>query len=197
MNTLRRTLLSLITVALVLGAGSAAAQDYTYDVGYFTNANASGAPSAHLRLTNDGDNSAASLCANLYVFDNQEEMAECCGCQVTANGYLDLTVNSNLVGNMLDHGTRPTRGIVKVVSSLVPANGTCNPMSETPADGIKGWLTHVQKTSSSGAFSITETPLTDSNLSQLELSFNLEETCFFVQWLGFPTGVCSCTDAGD
>jgi len=30
-----------------------------------------------------------------------------------ANGYLDLSVNTNLLGNILDHGTVPTRGIIR------------------------------------------------------------------------------------
>jgi hypothetical protein len=74
MDKIGWTLLSLLVVALVLGVGTATAQntppDYDYDVGYFANANAAGAPSAHLRLTNDGSfEDAINLCANIYVFD--------------------------------------------------------------------------------------------------------------------------------
>jgi len=194
MNKVACTLLSLLVVAL-LGVGTAAAQDYYYDVGYYANAGVAGAPSAHLRLTNDGYDEAASLCANIYVFDTTEEMKECCSCEVTANGYLDLSVSTNLLGNILDHGTRPTRGIIKEVSSTIPPGG-CSPVAFSTEDGIKGWLTHVQKASAT-TFSITETPLTDSYLSGEELSFNLQETCSFVQSLGTSTGVCSCTDFGD
>jgi len=189
------TLLSLLAGALVLGVGTAAAQDAVYDVGYFANANALGAPSAQLRLTNDGADGAANLCAAIYVFDTAEEMEECCSCEITANGYLDLSINSNLLGNILDHGTKPTRGIIKEVSSTVPPGG-CNPVAYAALDGIKGWLTHVQKASAT-AFSLTETPLTDSFLSAEEFAFNLQETCSFVQSLGTGTGVCSCADAGD
>jgi hypothetical protein len=194
MKKLGCTLLFL-SVALVLGMGTAAAQDSDYDVGYFANA-VSGAPSGQLRLTNDGYDSAANLCANIYVFDTAEEMEECCSCEVTANGYLDLAVNTNLIGNILDHGTKPTRGIIKEVSSLVPATGVCSPIAYTTYDGIKGWLTHIQKATAT-TFSITETPLTDSYLSETELYLNLQETCSFVQSLGTGTGVCSCADAGD
>jgi hypothetical protein len=201
MNKLGCTLLSLLAVALVLGAGTAVAQDYPYDIGYFANANASGAPSAHLRLSNDGaysaDDDPEPLCANIYVFDNAEEMKECCSCEITANGYLDLSVNSNLLSNILDHGTKPTRGIIKELSSPVPTSGVCSPTSYELALGIKGWLTHVEKGATSGTFSITETPLTDSYISEEEFIVNLEETCYFVQSLGTGTGVCSCADAGD
>jgi hypothetical protein len=195
MNKLTCTLLTL-AVGMVLAVGTATAQDYVYDVGYFTNANAAGSPAAQLRLTNDGADGAANLCANIYVFDTTEEMEECCSCLVTANGYLDLSVNTNLLGNILDHGTKPTRGIIKEVSSTVPPSG-CSPVSYTVYPGIKGWLTHIQKGATSGAFSITETTLTDSTLSATELDFNLQETCSFVQSLGTGTGVCSCEEAGD
>jgi hypothetical protein len=193
MNRHGCTLLSL-AVALVLGVGTAAAQDNVYDVGYFANAVA-GAPLAHLRLTNDGDASTANLCANIYVFDNTEEMHECCSCLITSNGYLDLTVNGNLLTNILDHGVAPTRGIIKEVSSLVPSGGVCNPVSYTTQDGIKGWLTHAQR--EGGSYALTETTLTDASLSATELGFNLEETCGMLQSLGTGTGVCSCADAGD
>jgi hypothetical protein len=211
MNTLGWTMLSVMAVALVLGVGTATAQnlppDYDYGVGYFTNANASGAPSAQLRLANDGLAPTVAglsefpppenLCANIYVFDTAEEMQDCCGCQVTPDGYLDLSVNTNLINNILDHGTKPTRGIVKVLSTFVPTSGVCNPADAELEPGIKGWLTHVQRGATSGAFSLTEAPLADASLSEVEHLINLQETCFFVQSLGTGTGVCSCADAGD
>jgi hypothetical protein len=204
MNKLGYTLLSLVVVALLLGVGTAAAQDAYFDVGYFTNANASGAPSAQLRLTNDGGAApvddpppvAQNMCANIYVFDNAEEMQECCSCEITPDGYLDLAVNTNLLGNILDHGTKPTRGFIAEVSTLVPLDG-CTPLGGSSAKGIKGWLTHVQKGATSGTFSLTETPLTDSSESGAEIINDLLVTCEFVQSLGTGTGVCSCTDAGD
>jgi hypothetical protein len=202
MNKLGCTLLSLLAVALVLGVGTATAQDNDYYVGYFANANASGAPTAHLRLSNDGaysaDDDPENLCAAIYVFDTAEEMQECCSCVITPDGYLDLTVNSNLLGNPLDHGTTPTRGIIKVVSTTL-LSGACLPTrtGHGATNGIKGWLTHVEKGATAGTFSLTETPLTDSALTADEFDFNLQDTCGFVQSLGTGTGVCSCTDAGD
>jgi len=213
MNKLGWTLLSLVAVALLLGVGTATAQnlapDYDYGVGYFTNANASGAPSAQLRLTNDGFAPTEpgiseevvglpeNVCASIYVFDTAEEMQECCSCQITPDGYLDLSVNTNLINNILDHGTKPTRGIIKVLSTYVPPGGVCNPTEGDLESGVKGWLTHVQKGATAGTFSLTETPLTDSYLSETEFFDNLLYTCSFVQSLGTSTGVCSCADAGD
>jgi hypothetical protein len=188
-------ILALLAVALVLGVGTAVAQDSVYDIGYFTN-NTKNAPTGQLRLTNDGDASGANLCANIYVFNNAEEMQECCSCEVTANGYLDIA-EKEFTSNILDGGTIPTRGIVKEVSSWVPSSGTCSPTAYTTQNGIKGWLTNAQKLVTVGAFTFTETPLLDSSLSFTELSVNLQETCSFVLSLGTGTGVCNCADAGD
>jgi hypothetical protein len=195
MSRPRRVMLALLAVALVLGVGTAAAQDSVYDLGYFTN-NIKTAPTGQLRLTNDGDASGANLCANIYVFNNAEEMQECCSCQITANGYLDIA-EKELTSNILDAGIIPTRGLIKEVSSTVPSSGICNPSAYTPQDGIKGWLTNTQKLPTLGAYSFTETALIDSSLSSTELSFNLQETCSFVLSLGTGTGVCNCEDAGD
>src|SRR5271170_7461311 len=141
MNKVGCTLLSLLSIALALGVGTATAQnthpDYDYDVGYFANANAPGAPSDHLRLSNDGSHAAAiNRCANIFVFDNTEEMKECCSCMITPDGDLDLSVNSNLLGNILDNGTKPTRGIIKVVSSsFLVAKDLCTPTDFDPFSG--------------------------------------------------------------
>src|SRR5208282_3596844 len=143
MNKLGRILLSLLAGALLLEVGTATAQDYTYDVGYFANANASGAPAAQLRLTNDGYDEAENMCANIYVFDTAEEMQECCSCEITPDGYLDLSVNTNLLGNILDNGTKPTRGVIALLPTFRPV---CNPaLLGDITLGIKGWLTHVEK----------------------------------------------------
>jgi hypothetical protein len=190
---------------LVAGASSATAQDNFYAVGYFTNNTATGAPDAELRLTNDGSyifGEPANLCANIYVFDNAEEMVECCSCLVTPDGELDLDVHNDLTGNIVDAGVRPNRGIIGVISSNVPDSGsaTCTPTGvafgeSAPWDlhtGIRGWLTHIQATGGTPAFGITETNLTDSYLNTSGEIESLFESCFFV--LQFQ-GACSCKDA--
>jgi hypothetical protein len=178
--------------ALVLAASpsTTVAQDDPYGVGYFTNARAPGAPDAQLRLSNDGS-TETNLWANIYVFNNDEEMEECCSCLVTPNGYLDLDVNNDLTGNPLGGGPKPPRGIIKVVSSETQGPAT----AYAPVGGIRGWLTQIQNGTGS-SFSITESDLKDSYLSASELAISLQETCGFVLSLGSGTGACSCTDAG-
>jgi len=186
-----RKILALGAVALVPIAGitTAGAQDDPFMVGYYENARVSGAPDAQLRLTNDG-NTNANLYADIYVLNNDEQMEECCSCSVTPDGYLDLDVNSDLLGNQLTPENATPRGVIKVLSS------TTLDTAPTPTGGIRGWLSHVQNGAAAGAYTITDTDLKDSVLSPIEESFDLAETCSFVLELGHPAGACSCTPAG-
>src|ERR1700736_6196687 len=136
--------LSTVSVVLVLTLGSTGAvgQDNVFALSYFSNANTRGAPDAVLRLVNDGTVSDASpagdLCASVYVFDSQEELAECCSCKITPNGILSLSVHNNLPKNTLT-GVTPPRGVIKDVSSL-PTNGRCDPTNFNEQQGIRGWI---------------------------------------------------------
>src|ERR1700682_2858519 len=179
---------------LALGSTTAVAQDNIYALSYFSNAHTTNAPDGVLRVVNDGTLSDASpagdLCASVYVFDSAEQMNECCSCRVTPNGILSLSVNTNLTSNTVT-GQTLTRGVVKIVSSKAVA-GRCDPAADAPQTGIRGWLTHVQK--STTGYSLTEEELMDSNLSTLEAA-DLAEDCQVIIGLGIATGVCSCTDS--
>jgi hypothetical protein len=190
-NVCRVLALAAVAVALVIAtcATNAVAQDDVYAMGYFSNANATGAPDAQLRLSNDG-NTGTNLWADIYVFNNDEEMEECCSCEVTPDGYLDLDVNKDLVGNPLTL-PKPGRGILKVISS-----STAGPTAPTPTIGIRGWLTQIQQGQTKSVFSITESDLKDSVLSSGEEG-TLATTCSYVLSLGSGLGACSCNDAGD
>ncbi|HUE54027.1 MAG TPA: hypothetical protein VMO80_16915, partial [Terriglobales bacterium] len=97
------TILSILAIALVLGvvSGTALAQDNsTYAVAYYSNANTTGAPDATVRVINDGD-TGGTLCAAFYVFDDSQEMQECCSCPVTADGLISESVNNYLLANSL------------------------------------------------------------------------------------------------
>ena len=120
-----RTILSIVAIALVLGvfSGTALAQDNsTYAVTYYSNANTVGAPDATLRVINDG-NTGGTLCAAFYVFDDSQEMQECCSCPVTADGLIAESVNRYLLANSLTSFVNH-RGVIKVVSTNAPS-GSC------------------------------------------------------------------------
>ena len=188
-----------IAAALILALGSTTAvaqqdEDDIYALSYFSNANTKFAPDAALRLVNDGFVSDASpagdLCASLYVFDSTEEMNECCSCGVTPNGILSLSVNNNLTKNPLT-GRIVTRGVVKTISS-VPVAGVCDPTTDSEQEGIRGWITHIQR--GAAGFGQTEEELMDSNLSTAEAT-DLAEDCKVLVELGSGHGICSCADS--
>jgi hypothetical protein len=183
------TILSIVAIALVLGVASATAvaQDSsTYAVTYYSNANTAGAPDATVRVINDG-NTGGSLCAAFYVFDDSQEMQECCSCPVTADGLIAESVNRYLLSNSLTSFVN-VRGVIKVVSTNAPS-GPCDPTKGSPTAGIRGWATHIQRATS--GYAITETELHDANLAASELA-GLQQFCSFEIILGSGRGTCTC-----
>jgi hypothetical protein len=182
-------ILSILAIALVLGVASATAvaQDSsTYAVTYYSNANTAGAPDATVRVINDG-NTGGSLCAAFYVFDDSQEMQECCSCPVTADGLIAESVNRYLLSNSLTSFVN-VRGVIKVVSTNAPS-GSCDPTKGSPTAGIRGWATHIQRATS--GYAITETELHDANLGSAELA-GLQQFCSFEIVLGSGRGTCTC-----
>jgi hypothetical protein len=183
------TILSLLAIALVLGvvSGTALAQDNsTYAVTYYSNANTAGAPDATVRVINDGD-TGGTLCAAFYVFDDSQEMQECCSCPVTADGLIAESVNRYLLSNSLTSFVN-VKGVIKVVSTNAPS-GSCDPTKGSPTAGIRGWATHIQRATS--GYAITETELHDANLAASELA-GLQQFCSFEIILGSGRGTCTC-----
>jgi hypothetical protein len=200
MKRLGLLLLSLVAITLLLG-GSAFAQgdNSVYFVTYYSNANTPGAPDGKLRIVNDGDASTSqtegkpngNLWASIYVFDDSQEVQECCNCFVSADGLLSESVDSNLTANELTGRAEKTRGVVKVISS-----SSTDPTNNVLTPGLRGWMTHIQRGFVTGgtavAYAVTETPLSDSNLVVAEQTA-LQESCSFAMTLGSGFGVCSCT----
>ena len=97
----RQTLtISLIILGLCVFGISASAQNTQdfFKVNYFANNGVAGAPDATVRLDNPGSPSIESpstasvttgdinICAMIYVFDNDQQLSECCGCLLTPDG---------------------------------------------------------------------------------------------------------------
>ena len=182
--------LSLLAVVLMLGLVSGAAFAQTaapvgdgsvYFVTYFAN-NVAGAPDATVRVINDGS-SALSLWAAYYVFDDSQELTECCACYVSPDGINSESVKNNLTATPLT-GKVPSRGVIKVISSTIPVA-----YAVAPKSGLHGFATHVQSTGAA-TYAITEDALADANLVAGEQAL-LENLCYFSYLLsGAP---CSCT----
>jgi hypothetical protein len=165
-----------------------------YALSYYANAHTVGAADGTLRLLNDGNASDASpagdLCAAIYVFDDNENMQECCSCRITPNGYLSLSINSNLTANNPPNKALH-RGVIKILSSA-PTAGVCDSTTTNIHRGIHGWLTHIEKVGT--GFDHSTEDLKDSTLGMSEAG-DLAEDCSLIRNNGV-TGVCSCTDAG-
>jgi hypothetical protein len=174
-------------LALVVFAGMAQAQS-PYRVDYFSNANTGGAPDGTLRLDNDGSAADANLCADIFVFDTNEELSECCSCLETPDGLRTLSINSDLTANPLT-GVILSTGVVKVVAAATTGGACPVPTHITLVSGgeIQGWATHIQNSN----FTVTETTSQVSNLSAAEES-KLAKQCGAIVAVGSGKGICSC-----
>jgi len=194
-------LLLLASAVMLLGGSALAVDDVGgdfsyYFVTYYANANNAKAPDATIRIINDGDTSTAetegvpngNLWASFYVFDDSQELQECCDCWISADGILSESVDKELLANPLTPKVN-TRGVIKIIANV---NG--DPTDNVVEPGLHGFATHIQAFNVAGAspYTTTETPLADANLVSAEKSA-LESSCSFAITLGSGHGVCSCT----
>ena len=183
----------LVLTAFAAAVGAASAQTDVYKLNYFAN-NAAPAPDATVRIDNPGY-TYGNLCAMIYVFDEDQQMSECCGCVETHNGLRTISVRNNLTSNPLT-GIVSQRGVIKVVSAAVN-NSPCDPSANvTPKMNLRAWATHVQNlvvgpTALTSGYPMTETDFSDSTLGATELA-NLQAQCAFIGILGSGHGICSC-----
>ncbi len=215
MKKLGLLLLPILAITLLLGgnafAGVEGGDGSYYFVTYYSNANTTGAPDGTLRIINDGDYTIAddappsepgTLWAQIYVFDDSQEMRSCCACPITPDGLLSESVNKELTANEFTGRGQIARGVIKVVSSR-----TNDPTAPIADPGLHGWMTHIQATTTTfpapgpgnavnavekGPWFVTETALSDSNLTALEEA-NLATLCSYGLTIGSGYGICPCT----
>jgi hypothetical protein len=195
-KTLYALTIALVIVGLfTLGAGVASAQD-VYKLNYFANntqlPGGGVPPDETVRISNPGL-TYGNLCAMIYVFDNDQQLTECCGCVETHNGLRTLSVKRDLTSNPLT-GVISNNGVIKVISAAVN-NSPCDATGNvSPRANLRAWGTHTQNFAVQGnvfGFPITETEFSDSTLGATELA-NLQALCAFVNILGSGHGICSC-----
>ena len=174
-----------------------AQQDGPFQVGYAADLNIG---DSVVNISNDGNISGpfgaqiggvsiptwGNICANVYVFDPQEEEIGCCSCLVTPNGLNSLSVNSDLISNNLTPAV-PTSVVIKIVGSVpVEAPGTtnftvCNPAQagtvvlsgnigglgvpqNIPVSGLVVWGTTLEPSSTPGTYSPVDVPFLNGSL---------------------------------
>ena len=141
-----------------------------------------------IRLSNSGL-TGGNLCAMIYVFDQHQQLSECCGCIVSPNGLRSLSLQKDLTSNPLT-GVVPNAGTVEVLSSDYASNPSCDASAPTPSGLISGWGSHLTKVSSQ-SYVTTETPLQTTVLGDNELQ-SLGSQCWFVHTNGSNHGICTC-----
>jgi hypothetical protein len=150
------------------------------------------------------------LCAMIYVYDDDEEPIECCGCPITNDGVLTLSVEDNLTSNPFS-GRPIAHGTIHVIAAapnapssldFCDATGQIGPIVPTPT--IREWIKHVSAEVAVTPYpitgvvdnfgniaSITEVEFLPSVLRALQLT-ELENDCTFIRQDGSGAGVCTC-----
>jgi len=161
-----------------------------FQIRYAANLNAG---DSYVDITNSGA-SNGNICANVFTFDQEEELISCCSCNVTPNALQSLSVLNSLVSNPLTPAV-PAAVVIKLLAS----NGNCDAGAVTQdslAPGLLAWGTslHAEATSPI-TYSLTETPFSLANLSFAEL-VHITSTCAFIQSHGSGFGICKGCAAG-
>jgi len=229
-----KSLLTLVTIAVtcLVPVAIAATADTviaphdnaSYTIAYYENANM-GLPDAQLHVVNPGSTGGfgsgsastiayGDLCANIYVFTPDQQLAECCSCKVSPNGMQGFSVSTDLTANPLT-STPQHAGAIKIVASTgggpypaglppVSVMGRSIPFCDAatnyyPNGALQAWITHVRPlgVSLGAAFTATEINFEPVDLSYSEL-MKLQQECFAIEapagqgGVGSKAGICNC-----
>jgi len=164
-----------------------------------------------------------NACAMIYVFDDDEEMGECCGCPITPAQLATISVQEDLAENWgIGGGDEPVgisdSGAIAIVASAInnagcvalpganPAcHGGCDPSSVnggiiTGSNNLLGSITHNQTVTGSGATGLTttsgltEVALFDDGLGDPTNINYLQVQCGAMVGNASGGGVCSCPE---
>lgn len=198
---------------LLLVPGLALAQDRYGEVhrtptghqGYFldyycNNPAPAGAADQIVHIMNVGTNGTpltspvGDICANIYVFDNNQEMVSCCAQRITPNELGSASLGQ-LTSNTLAW-VIPPAGVIKIATTIA-GTGACDPRTADLTTASTTYAvvfgTHLQV--ASGRTFVTETETLSSPLSTAEAGF-LTQACLFVHYLGSGRGVCTSSFPG-
>jgi hypothetical protein len=147
------------------------------------------------------------LCANIYVFNDQQEMQECCSCQLTANSLMTFSVINDLTSNPANPTESLSAGVIKILGSS-PTTCTNTPGSVSAgtltaarlAEGLHAWINHTETMFSNQppTFPVTTSTSVEefahSALDSGELAY-LQGDCAFINQFGKISehpGICTC-----
>jgi len=179
----------LLASTVGLAATSATVAD-TFKVTYFNAANTSGVTDdAQLVVTNP---LSTSHNVAVYVFNNSEELQECCNCSLSPSDIRVFSVNSDLTANPLHSGTPPTTGPIYLVSNSA-GDASAVTTSTLVSGGVRAFSTRLQQPESSAptTIDVTAGDGLDAPLSTSELT-TLTAACKGIEVDGSGHGICTC-----
>ena len=150
-----------------------------------------------------------TLCAMIYVFDDDEEPGECCGCPLSPNKLLSLSVVRDLTSNWEVNGNDFDNGVIKIVSavpnnpdtpthptackSAKGCNGGCDPTFEyTQTPALVGSILKDQEIANQGVATLTETNMFQEGSPDATELTTLITDCAFFAANGTGHGICDC-----
>ena len=74
---------------------------------------------------------SSNSCALIYVFDDAQTQQSCCGCPLSGNGLLDLSVARDLLG--LEK--KIANGLIEIIPSQTSTSGKCDPTKPPVGSG--------------------------------------------------------------
>ena len=201
LTTRKGKLLASFVLALPLTIYGQNPPEYPYQISYASNLNLG---DSVVNVTNSGAsagsnvpivdaNTYGDICANIYVYAPDRELAICCTCLVSPNSLHSWPISfgpGNLLTNVPEGGAlssiRATHSVVikLLATTAAGAGATLNDSCPHPsaplglAIGMTAWATHAHPTNTSQA-AITETLFAPASVSSGEL--------------GRLTGDCSST----
>jgi hypothetical protein len=190
--------LGLLVLASCMALAQVTAATYYVDY-YANNAGPAGTFDQIIRIVNVGSlgtpltwPARGGICANIYVFDPDQEMIACCSEPISPNELDSAYVGKDLTFNTLTTFI-PNSGVVKITLTPNPggAFSTCqptNPVTASDATLAAVWGTHLQEPGGNTLF-VTETEKHHQNLGADEAAF-LPQACSFVLYLGSGRGTC-------
>jgi len=132
------------------------------------------------------------ICANVYVFAEDQQLIACCACPLTPNHLRTLSTVNDLISNTLTPGV--PIGVTVALLASDGSSGSCNPASPGDlAPGLRAWGTTLHALPG-GGYGVTETPFAHAALSPTEFA-KLTSYCGFIQADGSSYGICkSCAN---
>ena len=194
-------MLKTLLATLALSVAALAQQFDAYQVRYAANMNIG---DSVVNITNAGTvggfEPTGNICANVYVFAEDQQLISCCSCPLTPNHLKTLSVRNDLISNTLTPGVPIGVTIALLATGNVqPAavgDPICNASTVTPdtlAPGLRAWGTTIHA-KPDGTYGVTETEFLPAQLSATELA-KLTTYCGFIQANGSGYGICkSCRE---